>query len=60
MKIGITLLLATSLAACNRDEPPAPSTDQSARLDEAETMLNEMAGNEEGAAPEDTAPSSLN
>jgi hypothetical protein len=43
------LLLCLALAACNRDEPPAPSADQSARLDEAEDMLNGM---EEGATNE--------
>jgi hypothetical protein len=44
------------LASCNRDErPEAPTAAESERLDEAEEMLNSLA-NEEGAAPEDTAP----
>ena len=53
-----TLWIAATLTlgACDRDRPPAPDTSQQAQLDEAEAMLNAMAANEEGAAPEDTAP----
>ncbi len=48
------------LAACNRAERPEPPTAaESQRLDEAEDMLNDLA-NEEGAAPEGTAPTNLN
>ncbi|WP_294122984.1 hypothetical protein [Sphingomonas sp.] len=44
------------LTACNREEQPAaPTAEQADRLNDAETMLNSLA-NEEGAAPEDTAP----
>ncbi len=44
------------LAACNREERAEPPTAAEAeRLDEAEDMLNDLA-NEEGAAPEGTAP----
>ncbi|HET7604973.1 MAG TPA: hypothetical protein VFK28_02755 [Sphingomicrobium sp.] len=46
------LLLA---AACRKDEPPAPTPEQSDQLNEAEGMLNDMARNEEG--PEANAPS---
>jgi hypothetical protein len=47
------LLLA---ASCNREEQPQPPTSaESEQLNEAEAMLDGMA-NEEGAAPEDTAP----
>ena len=35
-------------AACRKDEPPAPSAEQSAELNDAEDMLNNMAANEEG------------
>ena len=53
------LLLASILfltAACHREEQPqAPTAAESDRLNEAEGMLNDMA-NEEGAAPEGTAP----
>ncbi|MFL6722873.1 MAG: hypothetical protein ACJ8FC_07370 [Sphingomicrobium sp.] len=53
--IAPTLLLLT--AACNREErPQAPTAAESDRLDEAEDMLNDLA-NEEGAAPDGTAPS---
>ena len=49
--------LALLTAACDRDRPPAPTAEQSGQLDEAEAMLNDMAENEEGAAPAGTAPS---
>ena len=52
----ILLIGALLLAACNREERPEPPTAaESERLDEAEDMLNQLA-NEEGAAPEGTAP----
>ena len=52
----ILLLSALLLAACSReDRPEAPTAAESERLDEAEDMLNQLA-NEEGAAPEGTAP----
>ena len=51
------------LAACDRDAPPAPTSAETVRLDEAEDMLNaagdEGFGNAEGAAPSGTAPSNL-
>jgi hypothetical protein len=50
------LILIATATGCDRDRPPAPTTEQSAQLDEAEDMLNDMAENEEGAAPEGTAP----
>lgn len=50
----IPIVVALALGACNRDAPPAPSADQSARLDEAEEMLNDLGTNEEG--PEANAP----
>ena len=52
----ILLLVALFLGACNREEEPEPPTPaETERLDEAEDMLNDLA-NEEGAAPEGTAP----
>ena len=45
------------LSACHRDEPPAPSAEQSAQLNEAEDMLNAEAANEEGPADRSTGPS---
>jgi hypothetical protein len=52
------LLLLLFLAGCDREEKPQPPTAaESERLDEAEEMLNELAQNEEGPAPEDASPS---
>ena len=49
-------MAALALASCNRSErPEAPTQAETERLNDAEEMLNELA-NEEGAAPEDTAP----
>ena len=36
------------LAACREQAPLSPTAEQSAHLDEAEAMLNELASNEEG------------
>jgi hypothetical protein len=36
------------LAACRKEEPAAPTSEQSQQLNEAENMLNDMAQNEEG------------
>ena len=54
------LALALLTAACERDRPPAPTEEQSSQLDEAEAMLNDMAENEEVAAPAGAAPSNAN
>jgi hypothetical protein len=53
----MALSLALCLAACERDRPPAPTAEQSGQLDDAEAMLNDLAQNEEGAAPADATPS---
>ena len=51
-----SLLALLLLAGCDReDRPPAPTAEESARLDDAEAMLNDL--NEEGPAPEDAGPS---
>jgi hypothetical protein len=45
------LLAALLLTSCNRDEKPEPPTAaESARLDEAAAMLNDLASNEAGPA----------
>ena len=44
----VALLLLLLAAACRKDEPPAPSAEQSAELNDAENMLNNMSANEEG------------
>ena len=55
-KFTLALLL---LAGCDREEKPQPPTPaESARLDEAEQMLNDLATNEEG--PGDRAPGPSN
>ena len=41
-RIVVTLMLL--LAACRDDRPPAPTSEQSDQLNEAEAMLNEQAG----------------
>jgi hypothetical protein len=46
VKIVIALILA--LAGCREQRPPAPTDEQSARLNEAEDMLNNVAANEKG------------
>jgi len=49
------LVLCLLLGACDRDRPPAPTAEQNEQLNEAEEMLNE-----EGAAPDGTAPMNSN
>jgi hypothetical protein len=51
------VLVFLMLAACRREQPPAPTTEQSAQLNEMDNALNQM-GNEEG--PEDRSPSPSN
>jgi len=43
------------IAGCRNERPPAPDANDNRQLDEAGAMLDALA-NEEGAAPEDTAP----
>jgi len=51
------LVAAILLAGCRDERPPAPSTAQNEQLNEAEDMLNGMAGNEEGPADRSASPS---
>ncbi|HEY6049586.1 MAG TPA: hypothetical protein VIV07_11145 [Sphingomicrobium sp.] len=51
--VGVLLLLA----ACHDRRPPAPSAEQNQQLNEAESMLNDLAANEEGPADHSTDPS---
>ena len=46
MRFALPLLLML-LAACQDERPPAPTAEESARLDEADAMLNEAAENEQ-------------
>jgi hypothetical protein len=45
------------LAACRDDRPPAPTAEESAQLNQAEDMLNDMAQNEEGPEANASGPS---
>ena len=45
MRYALPLLLL--LPACQDERPSAPTAEESARLDEAEAMLNEAAENEQ-------------
>lgn len=40
-------LLLLSLAACRDQRPAAPTAEEDARLNDADTMLNEAAANEQ-------------
>jgi uncharacterized protein YcfL len=51
--VTIAVLLLTG---CQKEQPAAPTAEQSARLDDAENMLNAEA-NEEGPADRSTGPS---
>ena len=48
---------ALCLAACGKEQPAAPTAEQSVQLNEAEDMLNAMARNEEGPAERSASPS---
>ena len=52
----VLLLAALLLCACRKEEPAAPTAEQSAQLNDAEDMLNNAA-NEEGPADRPTGPS---
>jgi hypothetical protein len=51
--IGVTL----TLAACRDERPPTPTPEQSAQLNDAEDMLNDMADKEQGPADRSASPS---
>jgi hypothetical protein len=53
----LTILLL--LTACQKEQPAAPTAEQSAQLNEAEDMLN-GAANEEGPADRSAGPSHSN
>ena len=55
MRFALPLLLML-LAACQDERPPAPTAEESARLDEADAMLDNLA-NEEGPADRSAGPS---
>jgi hypothetical protein len=51
------LPLLLLLVACHKHEPPAPTAEQSAQLNDAEDMLNAMSNNEEGPEANASSPS---
>jgi len=51
------LSLLLLLAACRKEEPPVPTAEQSAQLNDADSMLDNLS-NEEG--PEANAPGPSN
>jgi hypothetical protein len=51
--VAVVLLL---LCGCRKEQPPAPTAEQSAQLNDAENMLN-AADNEKGPADRSTGPS---
>jgi hypothetical protein len=54
-KLFVCVLLVVS--ACHDKRPPVPTTEQSNRLNEAESMLNDVAANEEGPGANASGPS---
>ena len=55
-RFAITALLLLA-AACRDDRPPAPTEDESAKLNEMDSALNDMARNEEGPEANASGPS---
>jgi hypothetical protein len=51
------VFFALLLAGCGKEQPAAPTAQQSAELNEAEDMLNDVAANEEGPADRSAGPS---
>jgi hypothetical protein len=51
------VFFALILASCGKEQPAAPTAQQSAELNEAEDMLNDVAANEEGPADRSAGPS---
>ena len=50
------ILVLLLLAACREQRPPAPTAEQNQQLNEADSMLDQMA-NEEGPADRSAGPS---
>ena len=44
----LLLLAALSVAGCRDQQPPTPTSEESAQLNEAEDMLDDLGQNEEG------------
>jgi hypothetical protein len=55
MKYAVSCFLLL-VAACHKEQPPAPTAEQNLQLNEAAAMLNAL-GNQEGPADRSTGPS---
>jgi len=55
MRLAFPLLML--LAACDSERPPAPTAEESARLDETDQALDNLAANQEGPADRPAGPS---
>jgi hypothetical protein len=53
----IALAVLLLLTACRDNRPPAPTAEETARLNEAEAMLNNVAAAQEGPADRSASPS---
>ena len=54
----LILCIGLLLGGCHdRQQPPAPTAEQSDQLNDAENMLNDMAQNEEGPETNASSPS---
>jgi len=54
MKIASFWLLLL-LVACRKDEPPAPTAEQNAQLNDADAMLNKLGDNQAAPSSNETA-----
>jgi hypothetical protein len=58
--VRFVLALALALAACHKDQPPAPTAEQAEQLNDAENLLNDVAANEEGPEQSPGPSNSMN
>jgi hypothetical protein len=56
MRVALLALVA-ALCACKDRSPPAPTSEQTEQLNDAEAMLNNLAHNEEGPQDRSSGPS---
>jgi len=54
MKVASFCLLLL-LVACRKDEPPAPTAEQNAQLNDADAMLNKLGDNQTAPSSNETA-----
>ena len=53
----LLLIPLMALGACREQSPPAPTAEETERLDEMEASLNDLAQNEKGPADRSAGPS---